>query len=176
MRLCARPPGAAIWNGGIPSCQATSPPFKRSRGMSAAGRFVRTAICPGSLNTTTVDWPTQPATCRIRVATGRRRMYGGVNASVPNSISPRQSRGSRSDGQALRFWLLSNGCHGLAVLDKAGEVASLPIAEQNRDHGGTPIALASRRPSCWPVSGRLPLADGGVSPHGHTNLRFEASC
>jgi uncharacterized cysteine cluster protein YcgN (CxxCxxCC family)/dihydrodipicolinate synthase/N-acetylneuraminate lyase len=103
------------------------PASVQAAGMSAAGRFVEQRFT-GIPEYHTVDWPTQPVTQDPR-GNWRRAMFGGVNASVPTPFGP----GNRIDLDLMAehcFWLLSNGCHGLAVLDKAGEVASLTIAER----------------------------------------------
>jgi uncharacterized cysteine cluster protein YcgN (CxxCxxCC family)/dihydrodipicolinate synthase/N-acetylneuraminate lyase len=96
-------------------------------GISAAGRFIRPRHA-GPLEYHTIDWPLQDATDEI----GRswtKAMFGGVNASVPTAFG--------ADGRidldlmaAHCFWLLANGCHGLAILDSAGEVATLAMQER----------------------------------------------
>jgi uncharacterized protein len=99
----------------------------RAAGMSAAGRFVKPRFA-GAIEYHTVDWPMQPVTADPR-ENWKKAMFGGVNASVPTPFGP----DNRVDLDLMAehcFWLLSNGCHGLAVLDRAGEVASLSIAER----------------------------------------------
>jgi uncharacterized cysteine cluster protein YcgN (CxxCxxCC family)/dihydrodipicolinate synthase/N-acetylneuraminate lyase len=96
-------------------------------GMSAAGRLVEARFA-GILEYHTVDWAMRPV---IADPSGNwdKAMFGGVNASVPTPFG----QDNRVDIDLMAqhcFWLLSNGCSGLAVLDQAGEVASLAIAER----------------------------------------------
>jgi len=56
-------------------------------------------------------------------------MFGGVNASVPTPFTAANEVALDQMAEHC-FWLLANGCNGLAVLDHAGEVASLSIAER----------------------------------------------
>lgn len=96
-------------------------------GMSAAGRFVDHRLA-GIMEYHTVDWPGRSVSADT-AANWNKAMFGGVNASVPTPFG----RDGRVDLDLMAqhcFWLLSNGCNGLAVLDKAGEVASLAIAER----------------------------------------------
>ena len=96
-------------------------------GMSAAGRFVDARLA-GIVDYHTVDWPRQPAT-RNPAGNWNKAMFSGVNASVPTPFA--LDRSVDLDLMAAHcFWLLSNGCNGLAVLDKAGEAASLTCAER----------------------------------------------
>ena len=99
----------------------------RRAGMSAAGRFVEPRFA-GAIEYQTVDWPMRSVTADQR-GNWNKAMFGGVNASVPTPFGS----DNRVDLDVMTehcYWLLSNGCHGLAVLDKAGEVASLSIAER----------------------------------------------
>jgi uncharacterized cysteine cluster protein YcgN (CxxCxxCC family)/dihydrodipicolinate synthase/N-acetylneuraminate lyase len=99
----------------------------RAAGVSAAGRFVEPRFA-GIMEYHTVDWPTQPATENPR-GNWNKAMFGGITASVPTPFGA----DNRVDLDLMAehcLWLLSNGCHGLAVLDKTGEVASLTIAER----------------------------------------------
>jgi uncharacterized protein len=106
-------------------------------GISAAGRFIKPRHA-GPLEYHTIDWPTEHTTDDI----GRRwtrAMFGGVNASVPTPFG--EDDQIDLDLMAAQcFWLLANGCHGLAVLDNAGEVAALTLRERT----GIVTGLASR--------------------------------
>jgi 4-hydroxy-tetrahydrodipicolinate synthase len=56
-------------------------------------------------------------------------MFGGINASVPTCFDA--GKGIDLDLMAAHcLWLFSTGCHGLLVLDKTGEVASLTTNER----------------------------------------------
>jgi uncharacterized cysteine cluster protein YcgN (CxxCxxCC family)/dihydrodipicolinate synthase/N-acetylneuraminate lyase len=96
-------------------------------GISIVGRAIPRAKA-GSHEYHTIDWPNQvPPSERRSAWIGA--MFGGVNASIPTPFGA--DRGVALDLMAQHcFWLLSNGCHGLAVLDKAGEVVSLAIDER----------------------------------------------
>lgn len=96
-------------------------------GISAAGRFIRPRHA-GPLEYHTIDWPSRDASDdprdRWEIA-----LFGGVNASVPTLF--RQDTHVDLDLMAAHcFWLLANGCHGLAILDRTGEVASLSVDER----------------------------------------------
>jgi uncharacterized protein len=95
-------------------------------GISAAGRFIRPRHA-GPLENHTIDWPALDATDVGRSWT--KAMFGGVNASVPTAFGAN----GRVDLDLMAthcFWLLANGCHGLAILDSAGEVATLAMQER----------------------------------------------
>ncbi len=106
-------------------------------GISAAGRVIKPWHA-GPLEYHTVDWPAQDATDDV----GRRwirAIFGGINASVPMPFG--ENNQIDLDLMAAQcFWLLANGCHGLAVLDNAGEVAALTL----RERIGTVAGLVSR--------------------------------
>lgn len=98
-----------------------------SAGISVAGRVVP-EVKAGELEYHTVDWPRQGLPDQVRNR-WTQAMFGGVNASVPTAFAA----GGRVDIDLMAahcFWLLANGCNGLAILDKAGEVASLAINER----------------------------------------------
>lgn len=96
-------------------------------GMSAAGRFIRPRHA-GPLEYHTVDWPSREATGKPRDR-WQTAQFGGVNASVPTPFGPDGCVDLDLMAEHC-LWLLANGCHGLAVLDKAGEVASLAVGER----------------------------------------------
>lgn len=103
------------------------PSTVRQVGLAVTGRAIPLEKA-GSLEYHTIDWP------REGLPDDRRRlwtaaMFGGITASVPTPFG----EGARIDLDLMAehcFWLLANGCTGLAVLDKAGEVASLAIHER----------------------------------------------
>ncbi len=103
------------------------PTTVQKAGMSVAGRFIRPHLA-GPREYHTVDWPTiDPA--GGGPVTWHTALFGGVNASVPTPFGP-DARIDLNLMAAHCFWLLENGCHGLAILDNTGEVASLAIAER----------------------------------------------
>lgn len=98
-----------------------------SAGISVAGRVIPESKA-GELEYHTVDWPRQGLPDHVRDR-WTQAMFGGVNASVPTAFTA----GRQVDIDLMAdhcFWLLANGCNGLAILDKAGEVASLAIDER----------------------------------------------
>jgi uncharacterized cysteine cluster protein YcgN (CxxCxxCC family)/dihydrodipicolinate synthase/N-acetylneuraminate lyase len=104
-----------------------NPESVREAGMSAAGRFSETRFA-GALEFHTVDWPLVPVTTDPG-GNRNKAMFGGINASTPTPFAA----DARVDLDLMAeqcFWLLANRCHGLAILDTAGEVASLAIAER----------------------------------------------
>ena len=103
------------------------PKTVRSAGVSAAGRFIR-PLHAGPLEHHTIDWPSSQVTGDPR-AKWETAMFGGVNASVPTPFG-RDTRVDLDLMAAHCLWALANGCHGLAILDKAGEVASLGVDER----------------------------------------------
>ena len=96
-------------------------------GVSAAGRFIRPDQA-GPREYHTVEWPRQYVTSN-QAHRWQTSLFGGVNASVPTPFNA-NSQVSLDIMSQHCLWLLANGCHGLAVLDHAGEVASLTIAER----------------------------------------------
>ncbi|MBS0642771.1 MAG: YcgN family cysteine cluster protein [Proteobacteria bacterium] len=103
------------------------PATVQKAGISVVGRFIapRLACAPEDH---TVDWPFQDPTDRPDLF-WTTAMFGGINASVPTPFG----QDGRPDLGLMAehcFWLLANGCHGVAVLDGTGEVASLAIAER----------------------------------------------
>jgi len=99
----------------------------REAGICITGRVIPQGK-EGRLEYHTVDWPE-----RIPGSDPRWRwheaMFGGVNASVPTCFNA--AGGIDLDLMAAQcFWLFTAGCHGLAILDKAGEVASLTIDQR----------------------------------------------
>ena len=99
----------------------------RKAGIKVTGRAIDKAKA-GRLEYHTVDWPFEMPTGNRRLA-WKGAMFGGVNASVPTAFG--------SDGRlnidlmaAHCFGLFGRGCHGMTILDKAGEVASLAIDER----------------------------------------------
>jgi uncharacterized cysteine cluster protein YcgN (CxxCxxCC family)/dihydrodipicolinate synthase/N-acetylneuraminate lyase len=103
------------------------PDTVRQAGISAGGRFV-TRQHAGPMEYHTVDWPSREVTREPRDQ-WITAMFGGVNASVPTPFGTDQ-RVDLDLMAAHCFWLIANGCHGLAILDKAGEVASLAVEER----------------------------------------------
>jgi uncharacterized cysteine cluster protein YcgN (CxxCxxCC family)/dihydrodipicolinate synthase/N-acetylneuraminate lyase len=103
------------------------PETVRQSGVSIAGRAIP-RMKASVLEYHTVDWPRDVLPDNPRRA-WTLAMFGGINASVPTPFGA----GGRVDLDLMAehcFWLLANGCQGLTVLDKAGEVASLAIEER----------------------------------------------
>ncbi len=100
----------------------------REAGISVAGRAIPDTKA-GFMEFHTVDWPAQPFQ-HERHLRWRTAMFGGISACVPTFFD--------ASGQIDRdlmadhcFWLLSNGCHSLAILDKTGEAATLTLRERS---------------------------------------------
>ena len=103
------------------------PASVRDAGMSVVGRVVAFKKA-GPHENHTVDWPQQS------LPTDRHRMwtlalFGGINASVPTPFD-NDGRVDLDLMAAHCLWRLANGCHGVAVLDKTGEVSSLAVQER----------------------------------------------
>jgi uncharacterized cysteine cluster protein YcgN (CxxCxxCC family)/dihydrodipicolinate synthase/N-acetylneuraminate lyase len=104
-----------------------NPETVRQAGISAIGRFVPHDKV-GLTEYHTVDWPRQPISKEPRFR-WQGAMFGGVNASVPTFFDD----SGKIDLDLIAahcLWLFTTGCHGLTILDRAGEVASLTINER----------------------------------------------
>jgi uncharacterized cysteine cluster protein YcgN (CxxCxxCC family)/dihydrodipicolinate synthase/N-acetylneuraminate lyase len=99
----------------------------RQAGISAIGRVIPHNK-QGLTEYHTVDWPAQPVSKEPRFR-WRGAMFGGVNASVPTFFDD-NGRIDLDLIAAQCLWLFTGGCHGLGILDRAGEVASLKIDER----------------------------------------------
>jgi uncharacterized cysteine cluster protein YcgN (CxxCxxCC family)/dihydrodipicolinate synthase/N-acetylneuraminate lyase len=103
------------------------PDTVRQAGISAAGRFIARQQA-GPWENHTVSWPLRDVTNEPS-SQWLTAMFGGVNASVPTPYGE-DTRVDLDLMAAHCFWLLANGCHGLTILDKTGEVASLAVDER----------------------------------------------
>ena len=130
------------------------PTTVRKAGISIEGRAIVRAKA-GRMEYHTIDWPTW-FDSEAPHDRWMRAWFGGVNASVPTPFGA----DLKPDLDAMAahcFWLLSNGCDHLAILDGAGEGASLTIAERI----GVIEGLAARR---VPVSKMLPCIGPASGP------------
>ena len=103
------------------------PATVHAAGISVAGRAIVKAKA-GQIEYHTVDWPTW-FDSEAPKDRWMRALFGGINASVPTPFGTDAM--PELDVMAQHcFWCLSNGCDGLAILDSAGEVASLTIQQR----------------------------------------------
>lgn len=142
------------------------PATVQQAGVSAAGRFIPPHLA-GPREYHTVEWARKDVTddpkCRWQTA-----LYGGVNASVPTPFGS-DARIDLDLMAAHCFWLLANGCQGLAVLDHAGEAASLAIAERIAILEGL---VARGVPASKLLAGIGPAAPGGAGKIAATAQRL----
>lgn len=103
------------------------PDTVRAAGVSVIGRFIEPRHA-GFLEHHTIDWSFRGVS-NDPSRQWNKAMFGGVNASVPTPFGA-NARVDLDLMAAHCFWLLSNGCHGLTILDKSGEVAALSIHER----------------------------------------------